>query len=929
MSHRIRRIALSLVFGLGLLRFASVQETPVSLSGVESTTITMSQLSNYLSKQDAHYPISDDFIKTHQQASGGYIQYAKQCGKTVDKEQCEPDQKWHFFSSWLYRSIDDGTLTWQESGKGRTYSGFLCPELLLWLFEACGGDSTAVEAAKEVAITGKDAGTPLATIAKNMRELVPWDNLEANILAGISPDDPYHVTPAVDKDNFLITGLSYDGYQPGDTVKFDLALLSPLKKVSALSYNDVALEVNEEGHYSFPMPSSDVTLSVTLVDVDAPEPEPDPTSNMTLLADLDFPVADQRGVTRYTTSFTCSNNGIGFTVSGANNNSNKWSYVAMGTKSTSNTASIVNSTPLPNALSAIKLDLSAYRPDAVESATLYLDESSDFSSPTSLDLTSLIPAFSAPGEVTILVPQESWMKGGYAKLEWKTNDSVASNGYIHLDRVRYFSPSLGTLASLQVEDGPMEMTAGTPFAFSSKTRAVYDSGSRVLLAQGLTFSLNGTPIQNGDLIPADAAGENVPLIVSYSESGINVSQTLLLTIAPPSGVDEVVSGTLIGASPIEAFSGSLLQDAADLSSYQFSFSRTSGNVETPSIGLSSSDVHLGIYDSSTPTEEGTPIDGSYELTLQDHGKYLVGFYEGVRAEGSVAISIIKWRSVLQDIENETVEYDFSSSDKNSNSEMKESVFHGYRLDSTVLLSSTQISKVYNAKGDTDGYLKLSTASLAGFIRLTVDPGLSIDSISVTAKYYSPSESSFSINGKSFDATETFSTFTVSKANGDYPSTNEFALLPAKRLFVQSFSFTVSGSQDIGKQSDALALESFIDQYLHMDDYGENLGYCADQEHGYYQKAKTAFDSLSETQKKLFASNSAYQSECARLSAWAKANGESFLGGMFLSQKNAPSFFASNKESLSLALFAGLGISSLLGCFFLRRKAKRQTEVNSN
>ena len=178
MSHRIRRVALSLVFGLGLLRFASVLKTPVSLSGAESTAITMSQLSNYLSKQDAHYPISDDFIKTHQQASGGYIQYAKERGKTVDKEQCEPDQKWHFFSSWLYRSIDDGSLTWQESGKKRTYSGFLCPELLLWLFEACGGDSAAVEAAKEVAIEGKDAGTPLATIAKNMRELVPWESLE-------------------------------------------------------------------------------------------------------------------------------------------------------------------------------------------------------------------------------------------------------------------------------------------------------------------------------------------------------------------------------------------------------------------------------------------------------------------------------------------------------------------------------------------------------------------------------------------------------------------------------------------------------------------------------------------------------------------------------------------------------------------------------
>lgn len=145
-------------------------------------TVTMRDIADFLQDKKAHYPLSDEFIERYQQTSGGYLDYAKQTGIEVDKQKHEPNQKWHFFDSWLYRSIDDGSITWEASAKTRVYTGLLCPELLLWIYEACGVDPVKVKAAKEVAEQGKSAKTNVSTIAKNMRACVPWEDLENAIL---------------------------------------------------------------------------------------------------------------------------------------------------------------------------------------------------------------------------------------------------------------------------------------------------------------------------------------------------------------------------------------------------------------------------------------------------------------------------------------------------------------------------------------------------------------------------------------------------------------------------------------------------------------------------------------------------------------------------------------------------------------------------
>ena len=184
LSHAL--ISLSLL-GVSLLclsrgNFSNKKINVVDAAEVDA--VSMREISDYLSTKKEHYPLSDEFIERYQQTSGGYIQYAKQLGLTVDKELHLPDQKWHFFTSWIGQSLTEGTLSYEDDAKTRVYNGLLCPELLLWIYEASSVDPNKVREAKIVAEQGKVAGTNVSTIAKNMRACVPWEDIKANIRSG-------------------------------------------------------------------------------------------------------------------------------------------------------------------------------------------------------------------------------------------------------------------------------------------------------------------------------------------------------------------------------------------------------------------------------------------------------------------------------------------------------------------------------------------------------------------------------------------------------------------------------------------------------------------------------------------------------------------------------------------------------------------------
>lgn len=162
---------------------SSAPDSSSSEPPAQAYEVTMRDMANYLETKDTHYPISNAFIEEYQQASGGYIAYARSLGMLVDKTQHEPNQKWHFFDSWLQVLLDEGSISYDDDAYRRVYINLLSPELLLWIYEACGVDNAKVLEAYDVAVSGKIAGTHSSTLAKNMRAVVSWNDVKANVIA--------------------------------------------------------------------------------------------------------------------------------------------------------------------------------------------------------------------------------------------------------------------------------------------------------------------------------------------------------------------------------------------------------------------------------------------------------------------------------------------------------------------------------------------------------------------------------------------------------------------------------------------------------------------------------------------------------------------------------------------------------------------------
>ena len=145
--------------------------------------ITVKDLAFYLIDKKEHYPLSDEFIAQYRQCKGGYIDFAIKTGHSADQKRYEPNQKWHFYESWLIRSLQDGTISWEDNAKVIYSKIISCPEWLLWFLEAVGIEPSDVAVAKKIAEDGKKKNIAVGTIAKEIRRRIRWEVIENAIKA--------------------------------------------------------------------------------------------------------------------------------------------------------------------------------------------------------------------------------------------------------------------------------------------------------------------------------------------------------------------------------------------------------------------------------------------------------------------------------------------------------------------------------------------------------------------------------------------------------------------------------------------------------------------------------------------------------------------------------------------------------------------------
>ena len=230
--------------------------------------ITMSDMERFLLTKDEQYPITNEYVELYQQESGGYISNALKAGLVVDKAQHLPSQKWHYFESWLYTTIDEG-MSWDASASDRSYGKFSCPELLLWIIEATGVDSEKVREAKDIAVAGKQNGTGVSTICASIRAAVPFNTYLRPIIIEFLENNPANYEShklSVSTDSaYEVTSIN-GTYKERETVTFSIIMKDNTKEISKVSANGKVLTATSGTTYKFSMPGEDVVIVITLKD---------------------------------------------------------------------------------------------------------------------------------------------------------------------------------------------------------------------------------------------------------------------------------------------------------------------------------------------------------------------------------------------------------------------------------------------------------------------------------------------------------------------------------------------------------------------------------------------------------------------------------------------------------------------------------------
>ena len=243
--------------------------------------ITMADMERFLLTKDEQYPITNEYVELYQQESGGYISNALKAGLVVDKSQHLPSQKWHYFESWLYATIEEG-MSWDASASDRSYGKFSCPELLLWIIEATGVDSAKVREAKDIAVAGKQEGLGVSTICKNIRTAVPFNTYLRPLIIEFLENNPanyekYSLT--VNSDSAYQLSSIRSSYMERETVTFTILMQDNTKEVAKVTVNGKVLEPTSGTTYKFSMPAENVEIVITLKDKEVVPPSVEATKD--------------------------------------------------------------------------------------------------------------------------------------------------------------------------------------------------------------------------------------------------------------------------------------------------------------------------------------------------------------------------------------------------------------------------------------------------------------------------------------------------------------------------------------------------------------------------------------------------------------------------------------------------------------------------
>ncbi len=422
------------------------------------------------------------------------------------------------------------------------------------------------------------------------------------------------------------------------------------------------------------------------------------------------------------------------------------------------------------------------------------------------------------------------------------------------------------LDSIAVQNQKEFFQEGDEFVFGGSVVATYTNNTDDDVTKGATFS--GYDMHK--------IGEQT-VTVSYTERDITKTDAYTITVNPATLSSITVSDQTTEFTKGDTF----FFDGTVIANFTNGYSKEIivGTVSSPNMSVCGTQSVT-----VSASYNGLTKDTTYDIFIAT-GRTVIE--EGDAAESTITWPVSDEAYVTGDIENVTV-----SSSGNTYYE------------------------------DNVGAFRLGTGSGGG--SLTITSSSPIIALTVTAKYYNSNYSSSALlcDGKSVgQLTASFKDYDITLEK----AATQFTLSTAdknNRATIKSIVLRSGSSSggNISKTDDAVGLENFITEYMHMD-YTQNLGYCKDNEHHYYASAKVAFNRLNDHQRELFTNNEAYIAECARLKAWASINGDKLSSDNILEVNYTIKSFSANKDNSKAltAIILAVGVVSLGVFIVLKRK----------
>ncbi len=420
-----------------------------------------------------------------------------------------------------------------------------------------------------------------------------------------------------------------------------------------------------------------------------------------------------------------------------------------------------------------------------------------------------------------------------------------------------------TLSSITISDYKTTFVEGDTFSFDGTVTAHYSDSSSADVTSSSTFT--GYSMANVG---------NQTVTVSYTHKGATKTQTYEITIS---------AGTLSSIS-VSGMTTEYVKNAS------FTFD-----------GTCTATFENGYQKTVTPTSVSSP-----DMTTGGNKTVTVSYtYNGKTVTTNYSITVNAYRTVMENVVSTIGTVNYST-----NSEVITGPGITTSNKSTATIESNAI--------------KLGSGNYAGSFKVNYTSA-SICKVTLYAKSYgSDSGVTLSVNGISKPLTTSYATYEYEIAE-PVSSITIATSAKNKRAYIQVVTLYSESLQDIGQSEDCKGLETFINNYMHMD-YTENLGYCSDSTHHYYATAKAAFNVLNDHQRKLFTTNSAYLVEWTRLSTWASKNGDNLNSSNQLEIAVKPvNIIASGFNSdIVIILVIGTLISlTVIGGYLLLRKRREE------